>query len=294
MKSPSSSKRYFGLDLAGAKNDRTTLSVLEYFPKEQKIFLLDVDERLGPTDTLSADEVLLQTIQRHAMGNSVIGVNAPLELPPCLSCDRATCTTHRKCSNPSLKWTIKYLNKVQKSALAQSAHFPKVREFIPYTQRPVEVWLRYGVVPRIKGNLPLDIDETLGGTKGPLAARMFFLKKALKRHQLMEVFPKLSVLIWAKQFHVPTRSLQTFRQLELGQESRMDLLEAISDELGVFVYQKDLKILARSLPAFDSFIAALTALHADSGLCEAPPPGFPVKSGWIQYPQFTIGQAKSR
>ena len=40
-------ERFLGLELAGAKNNKTALSILEYYPREQKIFLLDIRDRIS-------------------------------------------------------------------------------------------------------------------------------------------------------------------------------------------------------------------------------------------------------
>jgi hypothetical protein len=88
--------RYLGLSLGGAKSDRTCLAVVDYYCKQEKAFVIDVFESIGPekrqeekTD-LTADQVLLELIEEHQPGIKILATDAPLTLPPCLiDCESA-------------------------------------------------------------------------------------------------------------------------------------------------------------------------------------------------------------
>src|SRR5690242_19818739 len=54
--------KYVGLELSGAKNQKTALAVLEYFPREKKLFLLHLRDGIGPEANQSGDEVLLRVL----------------------------------------------------------------------------------------------------------------------------------------------------------------------------------------------------------------------------------------
>ena len=96
---PTKSKRYIGLELAGAKNQKTAVAALEFYPKGNKVFLLDIFERMP-----SGDQALLDLIDEHQPGIARMGVNVPLELPPCLTCTKRTCVLDRKCKAGAVDW----------------------------------------------------------------------------------------------------------------------------------------------------------------------------------------------
>jgi hypothetical protein len=162
----------------------------------------------------------------------------------------------------------------------------KVREFTPYTQRPVELWVRYQVLSKLPEASWFEIDETLGGSKAPLTARMHFLKRHLKHVPLVEVWPKLSIAVMAMQLGLNRRTVASYRQLEQGSHARGEILEAIMEQHGIFIYERDLRKLSQTLASFDAFVCAYTALLSDLDQCTRIPKGFPASTGWVHYPRL--------
>ena len=278
-------QRYLGLELAGAKNPKTTLAVIEYYPKENKVFLLDIHDRIGAEEDESADHVLIRHLRdqfaNHPKGTVSLAVNVPLELPPGIPCTKKTSQFPEKSTLPAVKW----MRDTVKKAARSGGSGPRVKEFTPYTQRPIELWVRYHVFPDLPERLHFDIDETLGGNKAPLTARMQFLKYHLAETKMFEVWPKLTVGCLAAKLKLSGRVLSSYRRLEEGAFARSEILEAFSKSFGIFIYEKDVRKLSHSLSAFDAFVCAYTALLADNGKCAVPPKGFPVSSGWVHYPE---------
>ncbi len=274
------SRRYLGLELAGAKNQKTSLAALEFYPKERKIFLLDIYDRITSHESQSSDEALLELIDELQPGIAKIGVNVPLELPPCISCSRKHCPMPAQCTVPAVKW-MRDLN----DQLSQSNYQErKILEFTPYTQRPFELWARYLILPELPPAMAFEIDETLGGNRAPLTARMHFLKRHLQETPLVEVWPKLSIALLARDLGMDHGAVTHYRSLEDGIHCREEILARLSQGKGIFIYDRDMRKLAQSLAAFDAFICAFTALLTDQTECAPPPRGFPVKSGWVHYP----------
>lgn len=282
-------KRYLGLDLSGAKNSKTSLSVLEYFPKEKKVFLLDVHLGIGADEKHDADQVLIETILDHAEGGGPvkIGVNVPLSLPPCITCIRKSCPTPSACGAPDAKWMRNFMEKVH-APRTRSKKYGPTKFFTPYTQRPVELWIRHEVLSKIPEKLRFDLDETLGGNKAPLTARMHFLKHHLHKMKFREILPKLSVVLLMQKLKLNTRTIRTYRQLDDGAYARQTILEKMSEYLDIFIYDRDMKKLTQNLGAFDSFICAYTSLLSDLDQCVPVPKTFPNTqgNGWIEYPKF--------
>ncbi len=275
--------RYLGLELSGAKNQKTALATIEYYPKERKIFLLDLYDRILPAEGQTGDQALLELIHEVSPGLALMGVNVPLTLPPCMTCSRTRCRT--QCSQASVKWMRELTRKASKQRDL------RVLEFTPYTQRPIELWVRYRVLPLISENQQFEIDEALGGNRAPLTARMHFLKDFLPTAKVVEAWPKLTVALLSSGLDLDPRIFARYRQLEEGAHARSKILEAMSLKFGLFIYDRDLKKLSASLAAFDAFICAYTALLSDTGGCEKMPPGFPAAAGWLHYPR---GQKSAR
>lgn len=274
------SRRYLGLDLAGAKNEKTALAVLEYYPTEGKIFLLDCFDRIAPHDDQSGDEALYEAINEFQPGIARMGVSVPLTLPPCLSCTKGTCSLGGKCKSAPVRW----MRAIEQKHRRRPRDGTRFKPATAYTQRPIELWVRYQILPNLMIPDIFEIDETLGGNKAPLTARMQFLKRHLSKIPIVETWPKLSVALLAEQNGLAKKYLETYRHLEQGPHSRMAILEMLSSYCDVFMYERDQHKVAQSIGAFDAIICAYTALLADTGRCEKPPGGFPVASGWVEYP----------
>ena len=285
---PTSARRFLGLDLAGAKNQKTALATLEYYPKEQKIFLLDVFDRIVPHDGQSSDEALLEVISEiRSIPSEVttLGVNVPLTLPPCIGCVKKTCPLPSSCNVPSVKWMRELTKKAQRSGKPENEGI-RILEFTPYTQRPSELWARYQVMPELEASHRFEVDEALGGNKAPLTARMNFLRRHLPGISLVEAWPKLTIAILANHLGIPRRTISNYRQLEEGVHARADILEALCKRFGIFIYERDLRKLSQSLAAFDAFACAYTALLSDTDRCAKVANGFPEKAGWVSYPKL--------
>ena len=274
-------KRYLGLELAGAKNEKTAVAALEFYPREKKIFLLDIFDKAVAHDDQSGDEALLEIIDELKPGVAAMGVNVPLTLPPCITCHRKACSLPLGCSQPAVKWMHDFSRKIAKN---QKEKKSKIKPFTPYTQRPVELWIRHQILPELSESSRFDIDEALGGTKAPLTARMVYLKRHLNDFKLIEAWPKLTVALLAQENEISRRTISSYRHLEEGIHARTEIIESLADHLGIFIYERDLRKLSRSLAAFDAFMCAYTALLSDSGDCESAPAGFPEESGWVEYP----------
>jgi hypothetical protein len=270
--------RYLGLELSGAKNPKTALAAIQYYPKEKKIFLLDIYDRIAGHDDQSGDDALLDLIGEVSDGVSKIGVNVPLELPPCLNCPKKQCQGVN-CSNPATRWMREMIKKASRSSPI------RVKDFTPYTQRPIELWIRYQVLPHLPHGAHFEVDETLGGNKAPLTARMNYLKRHLKKLTLIEAWPKLTIALLAKDLGLDRRTLANYRNLDEGAHQRVKILEAMAEKRGIFIYERDLKKLSQSLPAFDAFVCAYTALLSDLGQTAKVPRGFPQSTGWVAYPE---------
>ncbi len=299
------SRRYLGLELAGGKNQKTAVAVLEFYPRAQKIFLLDVYEKITQESQQTGDQALLALLQELETQPLVMGVNVPLTLPPCITCTRKTCPLPHRCNVPAVKWMRECEAQAAAADLTlKKGSQPFPRSFTPYTQRPVELWMKHQVFPQLPKHTLFELDETLGSNRAPLAARMHFLQRHLPTLQLYEVSPKLTFACLSAGLQWPKSLLSDYRTLAAGLEAREAILQELIAYFDLFIYERDFHKLTHHLAALDALICALTALLADQKRCSLPtshlpstkpaeqrlandpPQPFPEASGWVSYPDW--------
>jgi hypothetical protein len=274
-----------GVDLGGGKGKTTALATLRV--EGAGATVVDIAPRNGAPPFY--DAALLETIRAYDE-ETLLCVDAPLTLPPCLRCTVPVCPGQASCVDPAV---------VEMRALAAepaAGQSEQEREWdrdsrrgkpnvTPYTQRTTEVYLavRLGIVAR----------EGMGQGTGPLAARAAHLVRALSdrftlNDNLIEVHPK-----------------GTLAQLGLGapfkkhlreRETRARILEALSGELqfGPGVWRER---CIQSDHLFEAVICAFTGfLWARDGWAVPPgptarPDAERLRDGWIWLPAVSAGTA---
>ncbi len=249
--------KYLGLELGGSKSARTAVVVLDYYRDQNKIFLSEIYSHIQGDNTATGDAHLIECVNRFPA--AVVGVNAPLSLPPCLTCSLPVCPTHEHCDVPAVKWMRERAKKLK---------IPQAKQPTPYTQRPGDVAIREFDIPP---------EETMGAGRGPLAARMQYLKRHLKVNKYVEVNSRIALTGVSEWFGLTPRDLRRYRDVEFGAETRFSILERIGagqthsrDVPEFFLYKSDLLELAQHLVSFDAFLSAVTALAFDLNLLEKP------------------------
>jgi hypothetical protein len=269
-----------GIDLGGGKGKKTALATLRVDSSGATV--VDIAPRNGALPFY--DAALVDTIRQYG-DETLLCIDAPLTLPPCLRCTVGLCPGQNACVDPSV---------VEMRALAAEAQQARDRDsrrgkppITPYTQRATEVHLshRLGIVAR----------EGLGQGTGPLAARAAHLLRALAdrfrlNENLIEAYPKatLSILGLGTPFKKHLRE----------RETRARILEALSGELrfGPGVWRE---LCIQSDHLFEAVICAFTGfLWARDGWL-LPPAAEPrdeearLRDGWIWTPPARAAEEKS-
>jgi len=193
-------RRFIGIDLGGGRGKNTAVARLE-FQQDDAVSRLAVAEakvRYGQRgtgsveepegDALFRDEVLVEYLARFVDDHTVVAINAPLTLPPCIPC-ALPCPTVAHCSVEVVAWMRTWAPRL----LGRGRSDPHKPVVTPYTQRATEVlWAAAGVQPR----------EALGQGTGPLAARAAYLRRALSpklrlHENLIEVHPRATLALLA-------------------------------------------------------------------------------------------------
>ncbi|MBI3544730.1 MAG: hypothetical protein HY075_15780, partial [Deltaproteobacteria bacterium] len=193
-------RRYLGLSVGGAKSDRTCLTAIDYYRKQDKAFVVDIFESVSAQGEQTADQVLIELVSELSSdmgaggdGVRMMGVDAPLTLPPCLLGCESSCQGYEKCKKPEVRWMRAQYQKAKKEN-------SRLKHFTSYSQRPVDLYFRY------RHDEPnLFQDETMGANLAPQAARMAYLKRHVGDTELVEVWPKLALYYLQKALKIPKR-----------------------------------------------------------------------------------------
>jgi hypothetical protein len=264
-----------GVDLGGGKGKKTAVAVVRV--ENTGATVVEIAPRMGGTPFY--DGALIERMRQFG-DDTLLCIDAPLTLPPCLRCTVPVCPGQEACVDPAV---------VEMRAIVDGSGEPRGRDrrrgkppVTPYTQRSTEVYLAHqlGIVPR----------EALGQGTGPLAARAAHLTRALAdrfrlNENLLEVYPKGTLA--ALGFQRPYKKHQHER------ETRGQILEALSGDLrfGPGVWRE---LCIQSDHLFDAVICAFTGyLWARDGWT-APALDGGVRSddrlrdGWIWLPPVAV------
>jgi len=175
-----------GIDLGGGKGKKTALATLRV-DAHDGVTVVGLDPRPGGAPFY--DSSLISSLRSFGDG-TLVCVDAPLTLPPCLRCAVPVCPGQEACVDPAVVTMRRLADEAAPERL-----FPVSRgkpAVTPYTQRPSEIFLsaRRHVIPR----------EGLGQSTGPLAARAAHLVRALGdryrlNENLIEVHPRTTLLL---------------------------------------------------------------------------------------------------
>jgi hypothetical protein len=193
-------RRFIGVDLGGGRGKTTAVARLEQTSRDGspdgelgwRLVLADAKVRYGQrgtgaladepegTDALFRDEVLADYLLRWTDESTVVAIDAPLVVPPCLRC-ALPCPGALACVVDEVVWMRTWAPLLR----ARGRSDPGKPAVTPYTQRAVELLL---------GGVGVELREAMGQGTGPLAARAAHLRRRLSPHlrlheNLIEVSP---------------------------------------------------------------------------------------------------------
>jgi hypothetical protein len=273
-----------GIDLGGGKGKKTALATLRVDGATTTV--VDIAPRTGAVPFY--DPTLLETIRAYG-DDTLLCIDAPLTLPPCLRCTVPVCPGQEPCVDPAVVEMRQLVSEPRDDFFPPRGNRDTRRgkpSITPYTQRTTEVFLAssVGIAAR----------EGLGQGTGPLAARAAHLVRALAdrftlNENLIEVYPKATLT--ALGLGTP------FKKHMRERETRARVLESLSGELrfgpGVWrerCVQSD-HLFEAVICAFTGFLWArdgwsLPAHAAGRDAAER------LRDGWIWTPPMTIAAAK--
>lgn len=264
--------RSFGLELTGPRVPRSTVAVLDYYPKSQRLILSDLSAPGADTEDL--DLALIDFFSEHAQqkqfrNGSRIATNAPLGFPPFLSQKMGSRSSTYK---DEVKWMADTWEKLR----------PRPRKFLDYVHRPVEIYLRHLCPERFA------FADAIGSNQALLTARILRLKEDID-FKIYECSARASFQRICKTLRARSFILKGYSSLADGLEARKDFMQMLQKRLPqLFIFEESLESLILHIHSFHAFIMALT-LHLDNkGYCEKVPHDFPQKSQWMLLPRQQI------
>ena len=220
-------KRFIGLKLTGAKTPNTWISVLDFFENKDRLFVVKSIRFNKKTKFIDAQliEVLKKTNNEF---KSIIISNAPLSLPPCVTCN-TKCNGFENCLNPAVQYMF---NKDKKT---------------PYSQRACDVWLK-------TQNPNINV-ETLGSNLAPITTRMHYLLKNLKGLTFFESSINASLFSILESLDLPTNYRLQYKAILIGARIRKRIIDALLNH--IFIYINDYDDIIKNINLFDAFILSL-------------------------------------
>jgi hypothetical protein len=230
-----------GVDLGGGKGKKTALAAL--FADGEMATVTEIAPRSGGLPFY--DSALIEKIRSFG-DDTLLCVDAPLTLPPCLRCQVPVCPGQDDCVDEAV---IEMRAISASSTMGDRVDRDSRRgkpPITPYTQRTTEVYMahRLGIIPR----------EAMGQGTGPLAARAAHLTRALAdryrlNENLLEVYPKGTLAALG--------FMRPYKKHLKERETRAEILEALSPELrfGPGVWRE---LCIQSDHLFDAVICAFT------------------------------------
>lgn len=267
------STKFIGVALAGGKTDKTALAVLDYFPKQKKIFLSLVVPKIKSNEEYSSDQKLIDLIDENSEDLSSVAFNVPLRLPKCMRCD-LQCPGYEKCEEEEIKWLWKNYKKYSKGKK------PK-KLFTPYTERCIDRYLATELEE------PFQPPHALGANLAPLTTRALFLAKRIAV-PCIETHAKPSLWRIGRSLKIQKSYLRFHKHSVSGEEARSSILDKLIEKDIAFIYEQDRRMIVEDNHVFEAFLAGLTSILFYQNQCEEPPKDFPENEGWFALPKAQI------
>ena len=267
--------RFLGISLAGGKSDKACVALIEYYPKNKKIFLSRLFEKLKSEEKISADLKIHDLIDQNKETLEYVAFDIPWNLPSCLTCIKK-CPGYENCNEAHIEWMWKHADEKLKKKRPRKI-------FTPYTQRCVEMQLATELEE------PFILNHAMGSNSAPLLARAQYIKKRIdEKVKCIEVNPGLTMWRIGRMMDVMKSHLRHHRAAFGGDESRKQFLNAINEKNIAFIYHQDMKQMIENNHAFEAFLCALTGFLKYKDLTESPPKNFPKYEDWIEFPKINL------
>jgi len=258
-----SNLKFAGLSTSSAKVEKTALCILEFYPKQNRIFLSRLYDKFKSESQESPDSKIIELLSMYSKSLKSVVFDSPIQLPKCLRC-QLKCPGFEVCDEIEIKYSRQLLLTLNQNKKPQKI-------FSPYTYRAADYFMQDFCKEK---NIKAEIHPTLGSNQASLVARNLFLQKRLKC-EVFETQIRIATYILAENLKMNKSQHILMRDVFKGEESRRIFLNLLIEKKNIFVYKQDLKFLIENIHCFDSFVASFTAFLKYTKSTLAKPKNFP-------------------
>ncbi|MCT4641462.1 MAG: hypothetical protein N4A33_04135 [Bacteriovoracaceae bacterium] len=278
-----------GMSLGGGQKENFFFCLFEYFEKEKRWFLTSL-KQVRDEEKLDRDEVITNWINNYSLKRLV--VDFPLTKPLCETCS-LDCPGVKHCHHPVINNINRILNdlldidtkmrdenpkryeqerevsnQVSKRAvitkgscdhmLSKSFKRRIKKGFIPYWNRPVDLWVWQYYYDEILNYFNTSYDS-FGNISLMLMNRFHYLLRHFPSDlNLYESNTYIILIELLKAKVIAKRDIDNLKDLETSAITRVKIAKAIEKKLDLFIYTKDLELIAKNIKAFESFLLAVS------------------------------------
>ena len=283
------SKSIAGMSLGGGRRENFFFCLLEFYPEKERWFLTSL-KQVRDEEEMDRDEAITSWVDNYRLHRLV--VDFPLTKPMCESC-QLECPGAVNCAHPVVKNVREEMGELLSTDFELNQENPKRYEqerneddlivhsksefdkethhhilsksfkrklkkgFLPYWNRPVDFWVWKHYYDQILNLFNISYDS-FGNVSVMLMNRFHYLRRHLPKDLSMyESNAKIVLIELYRSDIVSKKNLRELDDLDMAPLARVQIAKAVEKKLGVFIYEKDLEMIAKNPKAFDSFMLAL-------------------------------------
>ena len=278
-----------GMSLGGGRKENFFFCLLEFYEDKNRWFLTTL-KQVKDEQKLDRDTAITAWIDNYSLKQLI--VDFPLTKPPCESCD-LQCPGTQACHHPVVKNVRDQIDDLveedkklseenpkryeQQRNTDDEVHFSKSvlekethdhilsksfkrrlkKGFIPYWNRPVDFWVWKHYYDQILKTFNISYDS-YGSVSIMLLNRFRYLLRHFPSDlSLYESDTSIILLELYRANVINKKHLIELDDINIAPLARIQVAKEIEKKLNVFIYEKDLELIAKNPKAFDSFLLAI-------------------------------------
>ncbi len=282
------SKSIAGMSLGGGRKENFFFCLLEFYEDKDRWFLTTL-KQVKDEQKLDSDDAIMSWVENYSLKQLI--VDFPLTKPPCESCD-LQCPGTESCHHPVVKKIRDQIEDLiaedtrlreenpkryeqnrnkddevsySKSVLEKETHdhilsksFKRrlKKGFIPYWNRPIDFWVWKHYYDQILKSFNISFDS-YGSVSIMLLNRFHYLLRHLPSD--LSLYESNTCIILLELYRagvINKKHLIELDDINIAPLARIQVAKEIEKKLNVFIYEKDLELIAKNPKAFDSFLLA--------------------------------------
>ena len=286
-----------GMSMKGGRKDNFYFCLLEFYPDSDRWFLkslLQVKDEEGR----DGDDAVREWIEDFNLRRLV--VDFPLSSPACHTC-QLDCPGVEACPRPEVSPVRERIKRLLQEDMEILEHHPKTYErkrnmddeidvsrdildkeahehilsrpfkrrlkkgFLPYWNRAIDFWIWRHYYDQLLDIFNSSYDS-FGNTSLMLISRFSYLRRHFPNDlELFESNAPVILIELLRSKIIARKDIDLLSDIEFGVEARLDIIKKIEKKLAIFIYDRDLEILARQPRAFESFLMAVAGQNIQIG-----------------------------